>query len=361
MRFEPRPRPGALIEIPTSASPSSAVEAYQRQERPMTFWLAPDREDRVQLSVAARAMRAASRRAADPRELTQLRIEILRLLVERLTGRALPMAHIDDLGPFARAELALVGQVEPRSVEREPEPAPPPPPPPPPAPDPDVEPVEAPAEDEAEESEEEGEAPDPVEEIEATEPEAPLEEEEPEELAFAAGVWIALGTGQELPVGVELALTSSFLEGAGQDLMTIAELDDRFDLRYPGSDEDIDYADLFYEIDMEGEEGLIDRLLHLRAEAAADPPPEPPAEDWEPGPAFGWAGRVRIWETDGADQRVLMVLVSVHRGGVYLDRRLPRRQDPIAEEPAAPSPLLFGPAAMRFRMELPPPTFTCKA
>jgi hypothetical protein len=46
---------------------------------------------------------------------------------------------------------------------------------------------------------------------------------------------------------------------------------------------------------------------------------------------------------------------------VYLDRRLPRRQDPIAEEPAAPSPLLFGPAAMRFRMELPPPTFTCKA
>jgi hypothetical protein len=70
---------------------------------------------------------------------------------------------------------------------------------------------------------------------------------------------------------------------------------------------------------------------------------------------------VRIWETDGADQRVLMVLVSVHRGGVYLDRRLPRRQDPIAEEPAAPSPLLFGPAAMRFRMELPPPTFTCKA
>ncbi len=358
MRFEPRPRPGALIEIPSTASPSSAVEAYQRQERPMTFWLPPDREDRVQLSVAARAVRAASRRAADPRELTQLRIEILRLLVERLTGRALPMAHIDDLGPFARAELALVGQVEPRSLEREPEPAPAPPPPPPPAPDPDIE----PAEDEGAAAEEEGEAPDPVEEIEAAEPEAPLDEEEPEELAFAAGVWIALGSGQELPVGVELALKSSFLEGAGQDLMTIAEMDDRFDLRYPGSDEDIDYADLFYEIDMDGEEGLIDRLLHLRAEAAADPPSEPSADgEEEPGPAFAWAGRVQIWETDGADQRVLMVLVSVHRGGVYLDRRLPRRQDPIAEEAAAPSPLLFGPAAMRFRMELPPPTFTCKA
>ena len=376
MRFEARAsRSGRLEEVSHTTSPSTALEAYLKQERPPNFWLAPEREDRVQLSIAARAMQAASKRAADPRELTQLRIDVLRLLVERLTGRPFVVTHIEALGPMARLQLAGVGRVElPPPVEPPPVEAPPVAPPVAAA----VEGEEAAASgdaggeaglaeevDGAEEIEEVEEVEEIVEEVvDAAPPPAELEESavaEADVLAFAAGAWIQLTNGQEIPVGVELVLRVSFLEQAGMSLDAIAEMDDRFDLQYPGSDVDIDYADLFYEIDMDGVPGEIDQLIGHTA-----PPPALPVEPGEvpveaEGPPFAWAQGLQIWETDGDAQRVLILVASAQWGGLYLDRRLQRRAAPVEEAATALSPLLFGPIASRYGDEKPRPTWTRQA